>query len=406
MKTYKLLCLFLASLLILCGCGAGETSQSESTSAPEESVAEKAPVRYTYAEEVTAYDVSEAFQASYNGLYYIGNDTIIFSKKQTFGSLDTPVMVMYDLTTGEYGQSYLPKDDLEQICTRFLGVRENGEFGLASGYGESIWFDKDGKYLGFDLWFDTDKISPAYHALIEAQKGFMDNGENLLIYYDAEKSIPDSKEYYTLFDRATGKKLEFLTWDDAINDNYESYTVLGFVGKDRLLYQKHVQSYEDGYHHVYTMHLHDLNTGKETVIETGDDPDDSFGGMLYLRETEGGCLFAIRDRRWLKTMFLSEDGTVTQVGESYTLFPSDGEIYKLAFDRATKTFAVMTEDKEHSGELRITLLDADTLTPYAETGITLEQDFIPAYLDICHDGTVHIFARKGSQGTLYLWKTK
>ncbi len=405
MKTYKILCLLLTALLLLCACGGtSETSQNgENSSTPEESVTEKAPVRYTYAEEATVYDVSDFFRESYRGLYYIGGNTVIFSKPQEFGSLESPIMVMYDFVAKEYKQSYNPKDDLEQICTYFLGVRENGEFGLASGYGESVWFDKDGNYLGFDLWFDTDDISPAYHELIEKQSKFFDNGENLICYYDTEKSIPDVNEYYTMFDRTTGEKSEFLTWSDYATDGIMVYyNVQGFLGKNRILYERHTVNSQNGVKNSYTLHLRDLTTGEETVIDTG---DVSYGGMFYLRETEGGCLFVIQDRRWLKTMFLSEDGTVTQVGESYTAVVSGGEISYMHFDNATKTIAVLTQEEEESGDIKITLLDADTLMPYDSAELSFGQGYRPIYLSICRDGTVQAFARNMDEGMLMLWRT-
>ena len=81
---------------------------------------------------------------------------------------------------------------------------------MASGFGECVWFDKEGNYLGLDLWFDDDDISPEYHALINARDKFFDNGDDLICYFDKEKSIPDQKEYYMLYDRTTGEKTEFL----------------------------------------------------------------------------------------------------------------------------------------------------------------------------------------------------
>ncbi len=405
MKTYKILCMLLSALLLFCACGeTSETSQnSEVSSVPEESVTENEPVRYTYADEATVYDMSGIYRVTFNDFHYVGGNTVVCIPSQNGRGPETPLMAMYDLVTGEYKQTYVPKDDYEKLCTYFLGVRENGEFGMTSAFGESVWFDKDGKFLEQDTWFDGDDISPAYHELIGTWDDFFDNGENLICYYDSEKSIPDrEKEYYMLFDRTTGEKTEFLVWNDAEGDEYENYTVLGFAGKNRILYQKEACTYQDGSYYSYTLHLRDLTTGKETVAEAGDSPV----SVLYLRETEGGCQFVVNDRRWLKTMFLSEDGTLSQVGESYTAVGTSGELWKLYFDSATKTIAVLTDEELGSGELKIALLDAETLTEYTTVEISLGQDFVPTDLRICHDGTVQAFARNGDSGMLVLWRTE
>lgn len=408
MKKCQLLCLLLSVLLLLCACGETATESNapaeslDTSSTAEESVTEKEPVRYTYAEEATVYDVTEKYYAGYSGFGYLGGDTVVCSARQN-ELTESKIMLLYDLTTGEFSKSYTPKDPTENLCEFFLGVRENGEFGMASGFGECVWFDKEGNYLGLDLWFDDDDISPEYHALINEWDKFFDNGDDLICYFDEEKSIPDQKEYYMLYDRTTGEKTEFLVWDDKTDDHYEYYTVLGFVGKNRILYEKYERTYQDGYFYTYTLYLRDLTTGEEVSVET----EESNVEMLYLRETENGCAFVIRDRRWIKTMELSLDGTLTKVGDSLTVETND-ERSVLYYDAATRTIAVMAQDEWAGGDATITLVDADTLTAYATVTVPLEKEVKLRSVRICYDGTVQAFAKSNDRDwvmvNVILWR--
>ncbi|MBQ2254013.1 MAG: hypothetical protein II325_02540 [Clostridia bacterium] len=408
MKKCQLLCLLLSVLLLLCACGAPATESStpaeslDTSSTAEESVTEKEPVRYTYAEEADVYDVTEAYCAKYYSFGYVGGNTVVCTARQ-HEITESKIMLLYDLETGEFSKSYTPKDPTENLCESFLGVRENGEFGMASSFGECVWFDKEGNYLGLDLWFDNDTISPEYHALINGWDKFFDNGDDLICYFDKEKSIPDQKEYYMLYDRTTGEKTEFLVWDDKTDDHYEYYTVLGFVGKNRILYEKYERTYQDGYFYTYTLYLRDLTTGEEVSVET----EESNVEMLYLRETENGCAFVIRDRRWIKTMEFSLDGTLTKVGDSLTVETND-ERSVLYYDAATRTIAVMAQDEWAGGDATITLVDADTLTAYATVTVPLEKEVRLRSVRICYDGTVQAFAKSNDRDwvmvNVILWR--
>ena len=411
MKIHRLHCLLLSALILLCSCNESKSESSErsvstnTSSISEESTQEKEPVRYTYRSEAEIYDISELLGHSYNNFYYVGGDLIVCTLSQDYDST-VPLMDIYNLVTQEVVQGHTPIDDTEDLCRRFLGVRENGEFGLASRFGECVWFDKDGKYLGLDLWFDCDGISPEYHALIDGfcgnANGYSDNGDNLLCYYAYEKSMLENKGYYLMFDRNTGKTSEFLSWSDYPVDGVsEYYNVRGFVGKNHILYQRHTEAYPEqgGCIHTYSLHFRNLTTGEETVL----DMKESTGGLLYLRETENGCRFVMLDRRWLKTMELSVDGTLKQIGSSYTVAKAE-ENSDVYFDDSTQTIAIVKQDEELGGNASIQLLDAETLTPYASMELPLEESIFVLDFRICHDGTVQILARNKEQAKIVLWR--
>jgi hypothetical protein len=104
-----------------------------------------------------------------------------------------------------------------------------------------------------------------------------------------------------------------------------------------------------------------------------------------------------------KTMELSNDGTLTQVGNSFTAVAQWHEL-ALTFDATTRTIAVMTQDSAHGGNLTVKLLDADTLIPYASIEIPLEENFFGGNLFICPDGTVQIFAQYRERANMILWR--
>lgn len=397
MKNISPVCLLLLFALLLCACSdtsgeIGVSGESGGTSYVSGGpVTETQPIRYTYASEASVYGMSDLYRA----FDYIGGNTVVCSPSWS-DDMSDPIMVLYDLATGEFKQQYVPKDQTEHLCRYYLGVRENGEFGMSSAFGECLWFDRDGIFLELDLWFDGDDLSAAYHDLIGVRETFFDNGDNLICYYDSEKSIPDNKKgYYMLFDRTTCEKTEFLVWDDKINDNYENYRVLGFAGKNHILYEKCVS---DEYGDSYSLHLRDLTTGQETSVES----DESYGEIMHLQETEKGCSFVMCDRRWLKKMELSTDGALEQAADSYTAY-ADGENHELYYDRTTQTIAVATQDFAPQG-VTVTLVDANTLEPYAEIDVPLESGFYVQKLRVCHDGTVQMLADNMKKTMLILWR--
>ena len=411
MKIHRLHCLLLSALILLCSCNESKSESSEqsvstnTSSISEESTQETEPVRYTYRSEADIYDISDIYEEPFYSFHYIGGNMIV-GAGQRGDALEDPIMSLYDLSTGEIIQNYLPHDDTERICRAFFGVRENGEFGLASRFGECVWFDKEGNYLGLDLWFDGDDISPEYHNLIDGfegnVRGYSDNGEDLLIYHDYERAVLKDEYCYMMYNRTTGETTEFMVGGkNAAGDEYVSYKIRGFVGKNRILYQKYTKTKNDaaGDTRKYTLHLLDLSTEEEIVAELEDD----IGELWYIRETKNGCAFVMRDRRWLKTMELSNDGTLTQVGNSFTAVAQWHEL-ALTFDATTRTIAVMTQDSAHGGNLTVKLLDADTLIPYASIEIPLEENFFGGNLFICPDGTVQIFAQYRERANMILWR--
>ncbi|MBQ5791109.1 MAG: hypothetical protein IIW19_00175, partial [Clostridia bacterium] len=106
MKKCQLLCLLLSVLLLLCACGAPATESStpaeslDTSSTAEESVTEKEPVRYTYAEEADVYDVTEAYCAKYYSFGYVGGNTVVCTARQ-HEITESKIMLLYDLETGE-----------------------------------------------------------------------------------------------------------------------------------------------------------------------------------------------------------------------------------------------------------------------------------------------------------------
>ena len=205
-----------------------------------------------------------------------------------------------------------------------------------------------------------------------------------------------------MYNRTTGETTEFMVGGkNAAGDEYVSYKIRGFVGKNRILYQKYTKTKNDaaGDTRKYTLHLLDLSTEEEIVAELEDD----IGELWYIRETKNGCAFVMRDRRWLKTMEFSNDGTLTQVGNSFTAVAQWHEL-ALTFDATTRTIAVMTQDSAHGGNLTVKLLDADTLIPYASIEIPLEENFFGGNLFICPDGTVQIFAQYRERANMILWR--
>ena len=124
-KTYKLFCLLLTVIFILFECGETATESStpaeslDTSSTAEESVTEKEPVRYTYAEEATVYDVTEKYYAGYSGFRYLGGDTVVCSARQN-ELAESKIMLLYDLETGEFSKSYTPKNPTENLCESFF----------------------------------------------------------------------------------------------------------------------------------------------------------------------------------------------------------------------------------------------------------------------------------------------
>lgn len=373
MKAYKILCLLLTALLLLCACGeTSETSQSgETSSAPEESVTEKAPVYGEITEyRLVSKEDSDPDDGKVDFLRYaryVGGHTLLVEEQSGVdnqGFYSGRDLYLYDLRTGKKSElSELPKNTYE------LRVYDDAHFVL---FYQLRDFEKNKTYDHYNI-YDTDgKVTESYRF----ESGSACDDQVLMNIFRQPNGIFDIKthvrpQFRSEYDTyASYENYRTGVYLNPLDQASEKVTLFARTEGTETWEEYFIQPYNDMYDLVTAILVEELDgetglpvkTRYKFALRHKTEGTYTFGDYTDLR-----ALYALGDGRLLMAnadetaFYLASVGEDLSVGEP-RLLAECGKNSVFAFSPDEKLFAIAVPDTTDGVVTSVTLSLYDTET--------------------------------------------